>query len=226
MGMDVFGFCSGLTNAILGSRLASISDYAFEHCSNLVSVVIGNGVTNIGNFSFYYCTKLKRVSIPNSVASIGADAFNECSGLTTVTVGSGVTYLNVFAFANCGSLSQIYFRGNAPGQYSDTFDGTSATLYYVPGTIGWGGTYAGLPTAPWYQPQPQILGSAYGLGVYGKAFNFTISWATNTAVVVDASTNLSSWTPVATNALVSGTNGFGDTRWTNYSRRFYRVHAP
>jgi hypothetical protein len=44
-------------------------------------------------------------------------------------------------------------------------------------------------------------------------------------VVVEASTNLLNWTPVTTNTLASGTNGFGDTKWTNYSRRFYRVRS-
>ena len=225
IGTDVFGYCIGLTNVTIGNHVAYISDSAFEHCSNLVSVVIGNGVTNIGDFSFYYCTRLMSVTIPDSVATIGGDAFNECSGLTSVTIGNGVSYIDVYAFASCGSLSQIYFRGNTPGQYSDTFDGTPATVYYVPGTTGWGSTYAGLPTAPWYQPQPQILGSAYGLGVISKAFNFTISWATNTAMVVEASTNLQDWTPVITNTLVNGTNYFSDSSYTNYPKRFYRVRS-
>jgi len=42
----------------------------------------------------------------------------------------------------------------------------------------------------WYQPQPQILASGPGFGVQGNRFQFTISWATNTSVVVLASTNL------------------------------------
>ena len=59
-----------------------------------------------------------------------------------------------------------------------------------------------------------------------NGFQFTISWATNTAVVVEASTNLQNWTPVITNTLVNGTNAFGDSTWTNYPQRFYRVRSP
>ena len=59
----------------------------------------------------------------------------------------------------------------------------------------------------------------------GYRFQFTISWATNTFVVVEASTNLQSWTPVITNTLVNGTNAFWDSDWTNYPQRFYRVRS-
>jgi hypothetical protein len=44
-------------------------------------------------------------------------------------------------------------------------------------------------------------------------------------VVVEASTNLQSWTPVITNALVNGTNAFSDSAYTNYPQRFYRVRS-
>jgi hypothetical protein len=63
------------------------------------------------------------------------------------------------------------------------------------------------------------------LGVGSNGLQFTISWATNASVLVLASTNLLDWTPVATNTLVSGTNAFVDSAWTNYPRRFYRVRS-
>jgi hypothetical protein len=44
-------------------------------------------------------------------------------------------------------------------------------------------------------------------------------------MVVEASTNLHNWTPVMTNALVSGTCAFTDSTWTNYPQRFYRVRS-
>ena len=96
----------------------------------------------------------------------------------------------------------------------------------MPGTTGWGATFGGWPTAQWYQPQPQILGFGPGFGVQSNQFKFTISWATNTSVVVLASTNLLDWTPVITNALIAGTNAFVDSTWTNYPLRFYRVRSP
>jgi hypothetical protein len=64
------------------------------------------------------------------------------------------------------------------------------------------------------------------LGTGKNSFQFTISWDTNTAVVVEASTNLNNWTPVITNTLANGTNAFQDFAWTNYPHRFYRVRSP
>jgi hypothetical protein len=116
-------------------------------------------------------------------------------------------------------------NGGAGSADSTVFSGESGTVYYLPGTTGWGATFGGWPTAQWYQPQPQILASGPGFGVQGNRFQFTISWATNTSVVVLASTNLLNWTPVITNALVNGTNAFADATWTNYPRRFYRVRS-
>jgi hypothetical protein len=53
-------------------------------------------------------------------------------------------------------------------------------------------------------------------------FGFTISWATNASVVVEAATNLANpvWIPVSTNTLTGGTNYFSDPQWTNYPGRF------
>lgn len=59
-----------------------------------------------------------------------------------------------------------------------------------------------------------------------QGFQFTISWGTNTSVVVvEASTNLHDWTPVSTNTLVNGTSAFVDSAWTNYPHRFYRLRS-
>ena len=159
---------------------------------------------------FQYCDNLTSLTVPNSVTSIGSNAFSSCSHLTSA-----------------------YFQGNAPsvnggaGSADTTvFAGESGTAYYVPGTMGWGATFGSWPTAGWYQPQPQILGSASGPGVTSNGFNFTISWATNASVVVLASTDLIIWTPVSTNPLVNGVYAFSDPAYTNYPNRFYRVRSP
>jgi hypothetical protein len=51
----------------------------------------------------------------------------------------------------------IYFYGNAPNYGEPWRDGIAkilggldtGTIYYVPGTTGWGATFGGHPTAPW-----------------------------------------------------------------------------
>jgi hypothetical protein len=73
-----------------------------------------------------------------------------------------------------------------------------------------------------------ILDNGNGPRVQNKQFGFTISWATNTSVVVEACTNLANpfWRPMQTNVLVNGTNYFSDAKWTNYLSRYYRVRTP
>jgi hypothetical protein len=101
----------------------------------------------------------------------------------------------------------------------------NATVYYLPGTTGWGSTYAGLPTATWTLPYPLILNGS--LGVLSNQFAFTVSWATNASVVVEASADLNNpkWSPVITNALNNGVVNFTNPKWANYPSRFYRVRS-
>ncbi len=44
------------------------------------------------------------------------------------------------------------------------FPANSGTVYYLPGTTGWGSTFGGWPTALWYQPKPLILGNGWRFG--------------------------------------------------------------
>ena len=101
----------------------------------------------------------------------------------------------------------------------------NATVYYLPGTTGWGTTFGGRPTALWFLPNPLILNNGPSFGVQTNGFGFIISWATNTSVVVEACTNLANpvWSPVSTNTLTDGSSYFSDPQWTNYPDRFYRV---
>jgi len=254
IGTAEFAYCSGMTNVTIGNHLTSLSDSAFLNCSSLTSVTIPNNVTNIGadvfaycglrsvtipnsvtgigEYAFYRCAGLKSAAIGDHVTSIGSVAFAYCSGLTNLLLPSSVTSIGTNVFGNCTSLHRAYFQGNAlsvngwAGNLdSSMFSGESGTVYYLPGTTGWGATFGGWPTAPWYQSQPQILGPGYGLGVQINGFQFITSWATNTSVVVDASTNLQDWMPITTNALANGTNAFVDSTWTNYPQRFYRVRS-
>jgi hypothetical protein len=92
----------------------------------------------------------------------------------------------------------------------------------------WGMTFGGRPTAFWFLPNPLILNNGPSFGVRSNRFGFTISWATNTPVVVEACTNLASplWSPVGTNTLIGGSSYFSDPQWTNHPARFYRLRSP
>jgi hypothetical protein len=64
--------------------------------------------------------------------------------------------------------------------------------------------------------------------VQTNGFGFIISWATNSPVVVEASTTLVNpiWAPLSTNTLTGGSSYFSDPEWSNYPSRFYRLRSP
>ena len=231
IGDYAFCFCFSLTSVTIPNGVTSIGDYAFCFCWGLTSVTIPNGVTSIGDDVFSSCFGLTSVTIPNSVTSIGYDAFLYCD-LSSVTIPNGVTSIADEAFAGCWDLTGVYFQGNAPSMDSFVFDNDNPipTVYYLPGTTGWDdfAQLTGIPTTLWCLPNPLILNNGPGFGVQTNKFCFTISWATNLSVVVEACTNLTSpvWRPVQTNTLTDGSSYFSDPHWTNYHGRFYRLRSP
>jgi hypothetical protein len=228
IGRIAFAGCSGLVNIMIPKGVTSIGDYAFSHCGSLTNVMIVNGVTSIGYYAFDSCTNLTSVTIPNSVTDMGFSTFANCVSLTSVIIPNRINYIGDGMFANCTSLKGIYFYGNAPGLLGlDIFSGApNVTVYYLPGTTGWNATFADVPTAPWFLPNPTILNFEPNFGVQTNNFGFTISWATNVSVVVVASTNLIDWQPVQTNTLTTSSSYFSDPQWTNYPARFYRLRSP
>jgi hypothetical protein len=218
---------SGLTNVTIGNGVTSIGQGAFSGCTGLTSVTIPNSVTSIGLQGFFGCTNLTRVTIPGSVTNLGGGVFDDCSGLTNVIIGGGVTNLGNGAFAFCFSLASIYFEGNAPGVSSSAFRDDSATVYYLPGTIGWGSFSAttGLATVLW---NARIQVSGGGFGVSDNQFGFNIIGTANIPIAVEACANLASpvWIPLQTLTLANGSFHFSEPFQTNLSGRYYRISSP
>jgi len=227
-GNNAFRRCTGLGSVMIPGSADSLGGWMFYSCRSLTNATIGNGVTSIGLWEFFWCTSLAQVSVPDSVVSIGYGAFYHCSSLARVTVGKNVASIGPLAFADCTSLTGIYFTGNAPAADTSVFTGaTNAIVYYLPGTTGWGPTFAGRPTAPWQLPNPLIVNGGPGQDPQTIGSGFTISWATNKSVVIEACTNLitPTWVPVSTNKLTNGSSYFSEAERTNYPARFYRIRS-
>jgi hypothetical protein len=240
IGVNVFNDCTSLTNISVNASNPAYSSFngvLFDkHQYTLIaypagltsgSYTIPNSVTNIGYSALEGCASLSSVIIPGSVSSIGDYAFSD-DGLTSVTLPGSVTSIGDYAFNNCESLAAAYFQGNVLPDDGTIFSGDTATVYYLPGTTGWGATFGSVPTALWFQAQPEILGFEPSCGVRNNVFGFTISWDTNASVIVQACTNLIGpvWITVVTNTLNNGTNYFTDAQWASYHRRFYRIIGP
>ena len=153
IGVAAFGSCINLNNVTLGNGVTSIGEDAFAACYRLTSIAIPDSVTTIEDYVFENCTSLTNVTIPNSITTIGLAAFYNCIGLTSVMIPKSVTSIGHDAFSSCASLREFYFKGNAPSvPDSYVFSGdNNPTVYYLPGTTGWGPTFGGRPTALWIQ---------------------------------------------------------------------------
>jgi hypothetical protein len=198
IGALAFSWCTSLTNVTIPNSVTTIGRLAFEHCTSLTNVTIPNSVTTIGFEAFVFCTSLTNVTIPNSVTNIGDAAFYMCFSLTSVTIPNNVTNIGDWAFSGCTNLIGVYFLGNAPslgGSYVFSGD-NNTTVYYLPGTTGWGTTFAGRSTALWIQvptiqthPQTQTAEAESAVGLWVDASSplpLFYLWRLN-------STNLMSW---------------------------------
>jgi len=181
---------------------------------------IPESVTSIEGGAFWGCDGLTSVTIPPRVTSIGDWAFEGCN-FPSITIPASVTTIGENAFYACNNFGSVYFLGNAPTADASVFvddDSVPLYVYYLPGTTGWSSTFALRPTALLLLPNPLILNNGSGFGVQSNAFGFTISWATNLSVVVQACTNLANpiWTPLQSLNLTNGLAYFSDPQWTNY----------
>jgi hypothetical protein len=250
IGTNAFDAAFGVTSVDIGDGVTNLEEGSFYQCYNLASVSIGNRVAMIGDYAFYDCYSLTNITIPAGVNDIESYAFYNCSGLTNVTLSDGLTSIGAGVFSSCtrlasiiipdkvisigegafgySDLQSVYFTGNAPSGDSTVYEGDSdVTNYYLPGTSGWTTNFANFPTVPWVLPNPIVLNNGTGFGVRTNGFGFTVSWATNLTVVVEACTNLAkpAWQPLQTNtlALTNGSFYFSDPQWKNHPQRFYRI---
>ena len=230
IGLGAFSQCSSLVSVNIPNGVQNIESTFFE-CSSLTNITIPTGVINIGQSAFDSCSRLSNVTIPDSVTNIGMAAFFLCTALTNFTIGSSIANIGPEAFGLCSNLAGVFFKGNSPsggqdGVANPVFENdSSATVYYLPGTKGWGATFGGAPTKLW---NPQVLTQDASFGVQHNRFGFNITGTPDIPLVVEASTDLAarSWVALQSCTLTNGLIYFSDPQWTNYPGRFYRVRSP
>jgi hypothetical protein len=244
---NAFYACAGLTSLTVPSSVIEISTAIFDPwpsaqtfagCTSLTNITVDPANPNYSSVdgvlfnktqdTLITCPGGKRGAylVPNSVTSIERVAFTGCAQLTEVTINKSVTSIGFWAFHGCIRLGGIYFLGDAPPDVDAvTLDDDNVTIYYSPGTAGWGPLLDGRPVLPW---QPRIQSGAPGFGLRSNGFGFNISWIPNTSVVVEASSHLtgSPWVSLQALTLTNGSASFNDPHSTDYPTRFYRIRQP
>jgi len=173
---------------------------------------------------------LASVIIPSGINTIWDDAFAFCPNLFSVTIPASATSIGYGLFADSSNLTSVYFQGNAPAIVgfpidSPAFYGDSgATVYYLPGTMGWSNTYQGVPAVLW---NPQIQASGANFGMKNNQFGFNITGTPNIPIEVQASTGLPSsvWTTLTNVSLTNGSYYFSEPIET-CPGRYYRISPP
>lgn len=251
--IGAFAFAeSGLMDASISASVNGIGNNAFASCLSLTNISVNSTNSAYSSLNGVLFDKPQTVLIeypaglassnylvPTGARTISDDAFYGASGINSVTIPGSVNSIGNDAFAYCTALATVYFAGNAPnvGKFAfyQTAFGSGVIIYYLPGTTGWSAfsTALGPSLAAsmfWYLAGPEILNFEPSFGVHNAQFGFTISWATNATLIVDACSNLSNpiWLPIATNIILAATNGtanFTDPQWTNFATRFYRLQT-
>ncbi|WP_160164653.1 leucine-rich repeat domain-containing protein [Pedosphaera parvula] len=214
-----------LGSYVIPQTVTSIGNSAFSGARGLTRVSIPAGVTNIGNNAFYGCSTLSGVVLPR-LTTIQSGTFSFCNNLQNIFIPASVTNIDLAAFSSCGNLKGVFFEGGPPTLGSSVFVGANvATVYFTPGTTGWGVTFGARPTLLW-NPSADTADSTFG--VQSNSFGFTIKGTMNIPVVVEVCTNLSSpaWIGLKSFNLTNGSVYISDAQWTNYSIRYFRFRSP
>jgi hypothetical protein len=168
-----------------------------------------NHAGNAGGKSLWW-TWTAPASGPAVMTTAGSTFRNALAAYTGLTVSNLTVVATNLAGAGTNT-SQITFAAAAGTTYHFAVDGFNAATGSVTLNLS-------LPTAEISLSQPTRGGDGF--------FHFTITSAPGAILRVDATTNLTSWAPIATVTNVTGTMDFADTNSPNYKIRFYRVVLP
>jgi hypothetical protein len=142
-----FAECGSLTEVTIPGSVQEMFSFIFYKCSNLTKATFYYGVTMLASNTFADCTSLVSVNLPEGLRYLGGlGTFNGCTSLTSIVIPSSVTFAGASTFARCSNLTKVLFLGDAPTAASSVFALTTATVFYLCGTTGWGSTFCERPT--------------------------------------------------------------------------------
>lgn len=132
-GVQHFGYCSALTEAIMAEGITKIPGHMFAQCTKLASLTIPSTVTHIGGNAFN-STIIENLIIPDGVTQIDGGAIYNMQSLKSVTLGSGVTTLGNNMFSLCKALKSITCLATTPPTLGSSSFGSVPTTcaIYVP----------------------------------------------------------------------------------------------
>ncbi len=114
----MFGYCSGLTNVIIGSSVANVGYYAFSDCLGRAGVVAGSNVNNIASCAFMRCTNLTSLTFLGNAPFISSTSFysDNTANITLYTAPS-TTGWSDFAANFSGITVAPIFSSVTPGGF-------------------------------------------------------------------------------------------------------------
>ena len=110
-GSNTFYNCSNLERVILGPRVSSIMDFAFQSCTSLKEILMSTAIESIGKRAFDGCSYMQSVKLPASLKSIQDYAFNNCSSLTEIYLPQSIETIGQEAFSGIRPNCTIYCQG-------------------------------------------------------------------------------------------------------------------
>ena len=169
IGYHAFHSCSGLTSVTIPSSVTNIEQSAFIGCDGLSAVYISdlaawcrtkfysesNPLVYAHNL-YLNGTLLTKLDIPDSIDVIGDYTFYGCRCLTSVTIPDSVTSIGQYALSGCNGLENLFFLGDAPSYYNNTFSGVG-TVYVRRDSTGWGVSIPGW----WQRMKIRYIGEPY-----------------------------------------------------------------
>lgn len=153
---NTFNNCSNLTKVAMPNTVEIIGQSAFAYCGKLKTIELSQNLEKIETGAFFNCISLQVMVFPDSLETIenqenseAGDTFGLCESLEKVVFGErlnsvpgksffgnnnlsamvfyGETVIEPEAFANCDKIENVYYMGDVPALYADSF-GTNENL--------------------------------------------------------------------------------------------------